>query len=567
VKLHSPQFENALKCAAKAALRRSPELEKEARRSNHSFRKHYSGSLVFRIVAIGVVGFFTWVIVSLRGNVAAALAFVTLWTFFLSFFRTESLLSVVNRSGDLSALSFLPIEKPLLLRWELQKYYRTSVMSLLDLIAGYGTIAVYLHSTAAMAATIPAAVLAWAVMHAMVLFCGSRWPHFPYGLIAVGAVFSTIALRFEHISAWFGEALHQLAMSINVLLPTGWTASLFLLFTGNHEWTLALLIIPITAVLSTIPDSMARLHARYNLTEATRPEASDVLPEGVEETSVATNQPNERPLHVDSDAVEPIVREHLFSTGGPWHEPAWPERILWRWWTPRERILAEFSFSRKVRVLAVWIKCFRNAGVTVLLALAVGLKSEHWESLILIIGLSLIYCRAVVQILASGMAFQTVESSGINMPYYATYGIGLRELSRLFLKYTAIQIPFLLLLSLLCGSLIAHFCSSPVSVGLIYGLKVAGLVISLRFVSLTFSFRSATNDNSRFRLKKFVFALARLTVVGLFFVFATAALFVPEATAAWILWLLAIVDAYVMLVVYGWFYNRKWFDLMSVPRR
>ena len=48
---------------------------------------------------------------------------------------------------------------------------------------------------------------------------------------------------------------------------------------------------------------------------------------------------------------------------------------------------------------------------------------------------------------------------------------------------------------------------------------------------------------------------------------AIGGLFQPNVGLSWLLWSLALVDAYVLLAVYGWFYNGRWFDLMITPRR
>lgn len=524
--------------------------------------------MIVRLGVVIIVGFFSWVFVSSRNSVAAALAFLTLWTFFWIFYRAQTLLTVLYKSDDLFQFSFLPVEKPMVFRWELQKFYRASVLSLLDLIAGYGTIAVCLHSPAAIAATLPAAVLGWAVMHALAMFCASRWPQFPYGLVFIGAFFSLFILRFGDLGARFADALHSFAIPINVLLPSGWASCLFLFFAGNHEWTFALLIIPIVGVLCTIPNSLARLQAGYKFSEITRPEASDILPEDSEEIAFVADEPDKNVLRVDSDAIEQVVRKHLVLPPVQWCETAWPETMLWRWLNPRERILAEFVFPRKIAILGPWIKCFRNAAFTVLFALANGLLLQKLESLTIIGGLGLIWLVALMRIMYSGRAFRPVQSSGVNLPFYACYGIGLRELSRLLLKYTLIQIPLLLLFSLLCGGLVAHFAFSlPVSIGLLFSLKITGLVAAMRCVFVTLSFSSGSNDSSRFRLRNIALGISMLLVIASFFVCGAIALFVPDAIASWTLWLLAIAIACLVPGIYSWFYNRNWFDLMSLPKR
>ena len=48
---------------------------------------------------------------------------------------------------------------------------------------------------------------------------------------------------------------------------------------------------------------------------------------------------------------------------------------------------------------------------------------------------------------------------------------------------------------------------------------------------------------------------------------AGASLFVPHVLGSWLLWVLAGLDAYLFFRIYGWFYHRNRFDLMSLPRQ
>jgi uncharacterized membrane protein YbaN (DUF454 family) len=54
-----------------------------------------------------------------------------------------------------------------------------------------------------------------------------------------------------------------------------------------------------------------------------------------------------------------------------------------------------------------------------------------------------------------------------------------------------------------------------------------------------------------------------LTFMGL----GAAGLFVPNAPAAWGLLILAVLTAFALFRIYGWFYHTNHFDLMSLPRR
>jgi hypothetical protein len=51
----------------------------------------------------------------------------------------------------------------------------------------------------------------------------------------------------------------------------------------------------------------------------------------------------------------------------------------------------------------------------------------------------------------------------------------------------------------------------------------------------------------------------------LFLLLGGASLFVPDAGAAWLLFALALGDAYGIFRLYGWFHRSGRFDLMRIP--
>jgi len=179
VKLHSPQFEKVVRRAVKDAIRRSPELKKEARKAN-KFRKHYKSSWIVRIFIMAMFGFAIGGLADVTKHPVTALAGINLWTFAWIFFRTQQLMLGLYRADDLAALSLLPAPKNLIFRWQLQKFYRASLMSLLDLLAGFGAVAWVADSGTAIIAVAPAAILAWLTLVAAVMLCASRFSRLPY---------------------------------------------------------------------------------------------------------------------------------------------------------------------------------------------------------------------------------------------------------------------------------------------------------------------------------------------------------------------------------------------------
>jgi hypothetical protein len=100
----------------------------------------------------------------------------------------------------------------------------------------------------------------------------------------------------------------------------------------------------------------------------------------------------------------------------------------------------------------------------------------------------------------------------------------------------------------------------------VFGLKIAGLLQASRFIVVTVSFSSGTNDTSRFRLSSAALMLTAVVFGAGFFALAGASLFVLSPALSWIFWALAGLDAWVFFRAYGWFYNRTRFDLMNLPR-
>ncbi len=160
-----------------------------------------------------------------------------------------------------------------------------------------------------------------------------------------------------------------------------------------------------------------------------------------------------------------------------------------------------------------------------------------------------------------------MRCSGVNIPLYAGYAIGFRELARLLFKCSLIQLALLIPFAVVSSILVFFLAGLSVPAGALFGLKAGGLLFVSRFIFVTCGFSSGTNDTSMVRLRS---AVLLMVVVGCGLVFITlggASLFVPQQQVAWLLWGLAALDAYAFFRLYGWFYHANRFDLMSLPRR
>ena len=161
MRLHSRQFEKALRRAVLRTVRASPQLKREFRIANKK-RKHYSLGIVARPALCLLLAMLVWRIGGQGQPIQSALAIMALWTFGLLFFQAGRLLTCLFSSPDLPALSVLPIEGQTVFRWEFQKFLRSSIWVFADVLLGCAALAL-LHdfSFAKWLAIFPIALLAW----------------------------------------------------------------------------------------------------------------------------------------------------------------------------------------------------------------------------------------------------------------------------------------------------------------------------------------------------------------------------------------------------------------------
>jgi len=570
LKLHSPTFEKALRRRVKQTVAASPALRREAR-TVRRWRKEYSLALIFRVaISIGV-GALAWFAGSKTQQPATALAVVTLWMFFLLFTHAQRLLTTLYGEGDLSALSLLPVTNVTIFRWQFQKFVRRSGMSLLDLLCGLSAVAWWLgFPPLKWLALLPIAALAWLTLLALAMLLAINFPSFPYAIVSAVAPIIGLALFFarEYVGPALLATLDRAAPHLNVVLPVGWPISLFQLLLPETSWLIATLLLPTVAIIWTIRHSMSRLQSTYEFHEIVVGEAPDLVPEeAAAQAAISETSSTDQPFHIGVTAIEDIIRARHFMAAPQWRERGWFEEVLWRWLTVREKTLAEFVFPDGFIITNAWKGIAKTFVITMLLALVAAYVFPMARNWMLGIGLFITGFQALGRMLDAGRAFQAILCSGVNIPMYAVYPIGYRELGRLLMKYATVQAPALLAFTVFASVLTAAVIKQPVVMGAIIGCKLAILVVGARAFALALSFSSNTNDTSGFHFH--VFALIGLIVFGgiLFLLLAGAGLAWPTQWIAWLFCLAAVAQSYAFFRIYGWFYNRTRFDLMAFPRQ
>ena len=548
MKLHSPAFEKRLRRGVKAAVRSSPALRKDPARK---YRRQYTFKPLGRSLVTVVLGFAIWRVVELTGHPLTGLAVTTVWAFVWIVLRTRDLQIHLFQADDLAALAHLPMAEPDIFRWQMSRFYRSSAMSLADLLVGLGVLGLYAALPGvAWIAVIPIAVLTWALMVACSMLLAARCPDLPYGLATLGLY--VVGLTIFVARPWLAPPvlgfIDRHALVLAVWLPPGWVSSQFLLLSEPHRWPLLWLLLPAGLVLLTARDSLARLRDGYGLTETIEPEASDVVSE-------------ER---LDISSIEDIILSRRFLAQTTSTRRDWFERQLHRWCDAREQVLADFLFPDGFPVLAPWTSIFRNLAIVVIAGLLLVNVAPAAGAWTVWLGLAVVSLQTLTQFLSTGTAFQELWFSGAKVHAYVAYGVGYRELSRFLFKISLVQFPLMLMWLTGASLLVGQLTHWPVAAALLIALRVSALVVALRFVLLTITFSSGTNDTSRL-LRAAPLLACFVLFGGGFLALAGGSVYVSHGAGS-VLSFLAVLDAYVLLRVYGWLYNGRFFDLVTVPR-
>jgi hypothetical protein len=569
MKLHSPQFQRKLRRGVKKAIRGSRELTKEYRQAK-KFRKHFRVGWVLRAFFSFGLGAGTMAIVKATGHPISGLAAIALWSFALIFIYAQSLWTFLHTHFDILALRLLPVSDATILRWQLQKFFPKAIWSLLDLVMGFGALGLFLNFSPGQWLFLPLIIaLSWGTLLSLVAVCTIHVPRKVRQIITAAIwIFGFLVFFAVRIDGKLVlNLLDQFAPDLSLLLPTGWPVLLFQLLLPGGSWTTILALVPVAILVASLKNSFARLQNDFRFEEHLLPIVPDIIPATSAQDSAPAGQTAPPARNLGLTAIEAIILSRQFLEPLPWSQRGWFEKKLWNWFDSREKALAEFTFPKGYEITVPWWKATRNLAVAVAAAMILGPIDPTLKNWIMGLGLFITVCQALAQILGSGVAFRQMFCSGVNIPIYAGYGLGYRELSRLLLKYSAIQLPLFIPFIALCGVLTAWLFQLPWQMGMIIGFKAGALMSAGRFILIMFAFSGGTNDGSKFRLRTLVLIAVMIGLIIAFVGFGAAGLFVPSAPAAWALLMLAVLTAYALFRIYGWFYHANRFDLMSLPRR
>lgn len=211
----------------------------------------------------------------------------------------------------------------------------------------------------------------------------SAWLATPLALCFPLTVLLMILLRS---SSWAQERVVTLLNAhgdlLSALLPTGWIVLPWSAITGRDSWHRLAALVPLIPLVGTLPMNVRWLTDHYSFRESIllnlfleTPEDSD------DELIESVTDARQSPLSRGETAIIDDILARWFLASGLAETPGRIERMIWAWWTPRERVVAEFlrpewpDWSGRWRMGSMVLAC------TIPISVTLGLWMPDWLAL------------------------------------------------------------------------------------------------------------------------------------------------------------------------------------------
>jgi hypothetical protein len=206
---------------------------------------------------------------------------------------------------------------------------------------------------------------------------GLRWA-WVARLISLAFTFGTIGAWFACSNKWvpnWPEWLDQFGWWIGRILPTGWATLAFHEAAVKGAWAWLLLPIGLAAVLAALLWRVVQwLIGSLLPRELILAQYAAQLPEGTDPESVEQFQ---RGLELPKGPGETAILDEVMSTGllAPIRDRPtdFLTRRVWQWWTPRERLLAEWGYPE----WPTWARTWQRSVLVLLGSAVAGLLAQR----------------------------------------------------------------------------------------------------------------------------------------------------------------------------------------------
>jgi hypothetical protein len=349
----------------------------------------------------------------------------------------------------------------------------------------------------------------------------SSWLATPLALSLPITVLLMISLKS---STWMKTQVTQLLSThgdlLSALLPSGWVVLPWTALTGHGPWQYLAALIPLGFLAASIPLNLRWTRDTYVFREHILLNLLLETPEGADEElaeSVAIAQ--QRPPSRGETAILDDIADRHFLTSNLSSPEGRIESLVWRWWTPRERIVAEYlrlhwpNWSDRCRLGAIVF-----AG-TIPISVLLGLFLPDWIAVSFIgFGAGALY---VLPVSASFTLRPAVlaESQLQLCPIHAL-PVSLAEVARVQWKATTVRSLIALPLCAATAGLAIGFQGGGYLHGAVIGSQAALIWIAIRPGVTVYRFQAIQRGWMKGFISKlalaFVVLVLILDLVGLF---------------------------------------------------
>jgi hypothetical protein len=577
VKLHSPVFEKELRSCVKREVKASPQLKKEARRLRARIPLEQFPFWQRRLIFLPLLPSLVWVVFDATHRLDFALAAINSWTSLAVFFFAVDLGKAYSQWWNLAAFEHLPFADSTPFRWELWKRFPVTLLTLADVVLGLGALA-YLANLpwGSWLAIIFAAPLIWALIVALALLGAPVFARIPQVLVpfliailvipwAIGI--SSYSQSGPATKLFFDKA----APAFNLLCPTGWPLVFFHFRPENSGWTTAFLLLPIGLIIWSLVPSLKELRSRLQYKEAAFRDAPEQVPGQKWTWTIATSGGSPS---IGVTAIEEGIRSGQFLKQPDWNH-GWMESLLWQWFTPEEKALAEWAFPYDFNLTKAWKKVGRDFLLVALLTWGIHYLDPALSYGVYTIGVAILLARSGGWYFSYGVASRAL-GLGVRIPIYAGFPITYYGLSRMLLKYSLTQLPLIITLLGAAGTVFSVLTGYPLESCVLLGVNAGFFLFGARYFSLVFLFLQFTQASSKSRLWT-LFVTLVLVVFTVFFVIlfilpvaaTVPCLFDGDSMGVSIekepltlfLPVISLLVGYTVFRAYGWLIYRGRFDL------
>ena len=535
-----PQLEREVQHKVKDKLRAAPDLLKKYKKLRRYSRHSLSGAGVARV-------FYLLLIVSFLLNIAdkcgsqAFCSTLAIWALPFVLIRASNWFSFLYDSTTLNVLSLLPIKIEAVFMMQTRQFFIRSLWSFIDFTIVFLMLLLYRDTiSSTWYFGLWTAILQWGIIVSLGLVFSLYFPQWITGKLIFILFAFALAITFGEYHSYPMETFRIFGW----ILPTAWPCQILLFFSTPGQWSSALLLsIPIFGIFYAGWIAFKRWHYLY----CTVPENSN---EPYDETPQEFDDQKIFPRTGVTELHEIIQTEMLKKI--PWEKLGFIEKFHGKWFTPREKDVAEFLLASA----PFWTKNFKVPLFILLLSLLCGFLPAPWNLSASII-LGLIGFLTLLPVFGGSWPGLLMSVNyGVLTPFYSWYPIRFQEVAIVLWKSNTIKHLIGLPVTIFYGLMIAWIYQLPIADGCLIAAKGWLLAFFSQPLSIVGQLSQSTNDSSRIG-------------IGLLFVFviiselalAISIFFIARPSILLLMYSIYFLIALGSLKLYSALYNHCYFDL------